>query len=300
MKKRVISSILILLFVLPVTVLSSISTYSNGVDNNLYQVFKYIFAVLLFFATATMMYEAHRSVLKDSLIENKKIKYVSFAFIFLFALNQLLFYVLASEQIDAIFFSAYFVSVFFLTILFLIFLYFNYAQDKELGYIFVLSFLIAILPFSYQLIQTTAGWEMFFYLVLICVLVDSFGLIFGKLLGKHKIAKTISPNKTWEGTIGGILTATIGASLWFIFLDLDYQFFGNLNSEGLIIFLSILLTFTLSWVSFFGDLLFSWVKRKHEIKDYGNLIPGHGGLLDRLDSHILVNFVMIIPIYLVF
>lgn len=96
--------------------------------------------------------------------------------------------------------------------------------------------------------------------------------VWGKMLGKHKIIPLVSPNKTWEGFIGGLITTTVAAAFsapYLTFLTGRYAIIA-----GLIIAIS----------GFFGDLVISSVKRDLQIKDSGMLIPGHGGILDRLDS----------------
>jgi len=94
----------------------------------------------------------------------------------------------------------------------------------------------------------------------------------GKMLGKRKIIPKVSPNKTWEGFIGGLLSVTLVSGLLApILTPLDF-------SQGLVAGLIIGVS------GFFGDVVISSVKRDLQIKDSGNLIPGHGGLLDRLDS----------------
>lgn len=96
--------------------------------------------------------------------------------------------------------------------------------------------------------------------------------VWGKMLGKHKIIPLVSPNKTWEGFIGGLITTTVAAAVcapYLTFLTGRYAIIA-----GIIIAMS----------GFFGDLVISCVKRDLQIKDSGTLIPGHGGILDRLDS----------------
>jgi phosphatidate cytidylyltransferase len=96
--------------------------------------------------------------------------------------------------------------------------------------------------------------------------------IWGKMLGKHKIIPKVSPNKTWEGFLGGLLTITVCAG--FVAPLLTPLSFEYGLGAGVIIGLA----------GFFGDVVLSSVKRDLQIKDSGSLIPGHGGILDRLDS----------------
>jgi len=96
--------------------------------------------------------------------------------------------------------------------------------------------------------------------------------IWGKSFGKHKIIPKVSPNKTWQGFIGGVVTVTITAGFLAPLLTPLSMPFGFV--AGFIIGVS----------GFIGDVVISSVKRDLEIKDSGNLIPGHGGILDRFDS----------------
>lgn len=121
------------------------------------------------------------------------------------------------------------------------------------------------------------------YLLLITVVTDSFALFTGKLLGKHKLAPNISPNKTIEGSIGGSLFGTISASIFYLLV---------INNKYL--FLTIITTLLLTIIGQLGDLIKSSIKRYENIKDFSNLIPGHGGIIDRLDSIIFVMMAYIL------
>lgn len=101
----------------------------------------------------------------------------------------------------------------------------------------------------------------------------------GRACGKHKLAPTISPNKTVEGAIGGIVSAIIGVVIYGIII----KYTADVEINYLLIALLGLLG---SIAGQIGDLTFSYIKRKFGIKDYGNLLPGHGGVLDRFDSMI--------------
>jgi phosphatidate cytidylyltransferase len=111
-------------------------------------------------------------------------------------------------------------------------------------------------------------------------LTDSAAYFVGKYYGRHKLAPKISPKKTWEGSIGG-LVAGILTTIAFIHW-LDYSF-------GYALFLGVLI----SVVGQIGDLVESFVKRRCGVKDSGNLLPGHGGILDRFDSLLLVSIVFV-------
>jgi phosphatidate cytidylyltransferase len=115
------------------------------------------------------------------------------------------------------------------------------------------------------------GQGLLLFLVFITEINDVLQFIWGKMLGKHKITPSVSPNKTWEGFIGGVISTTvIGYFLGFLTPLLDWQI--------------VLASFIIACTGFFGDLVMSAIKRDLGVKDTGNSIPGHGGILDRLDS----------------
>jgi phosphatidate cytidylyltransferase len=109
---------------------------------------------------------------------------------------------------------------------------------------------------------------------------DTFAYVFGVLLGKHPLAPKISPKKTWEGFVGGLIFTAAGGALSFYYL-LDYQ-----PAVGALAGLAAVLAATV------GDLVESAIKRDLSIKDMGTLLPGHGGMLDRLDSALITAPVM--------
>ena len=123
--------------------------------------------------------------------------------------------------------------------------------------------------------------------VMISVVTDAFPFFAGKVLGRNKIFPIISPNKTLEGTIGGVVSSVVINSLM---ITLIFQ-----NSlKTLDVIMLTLMIFICAVAAVFGDLLISSIKRQANLKDTGSLIPGHGGLLDRIDSHILC-----IPVFFV-
>jgi phosphatidate cytidylyltransferase len=115
------------------------------------------------------------------------------------------------------------------------------------------------------------GALLLLFLVLVAQSSDVFQYVWGKLCGRRKIAPVLSPNKTVEGLVGGALTASaLGAALWRITPFTWWQ-------AGL---LSLLITA----MGFFGGLVMSAIKRDRGVKDYGSSLPGHGGIMDRIDS----------------
>ena len=109
------------------------------------------------------------------------------------------------------------------------------------------------------------------FLVLVVQGSDVLQYIWGKLMGKRKVAPELSPSKTWEGLIGGVLSATaLGAALYWITPFRPWQ--------------AALIAFTVCVMGFFGGLVMSAIKRDRGVKDWGTLIEGHGGMLDHIDS----------------
>jgi len=149
----------------------------------------------------------------------------------------------------------------------------------------MLVLVVSMVALSFGMMTDLRREENGFYLlvmtILIPVITDIGAYGFGRSLGRHKLAPIISPNKTVEGVIGGVLSAIIGMMIYCLVLQLAFDFqvnylygviYGVLGALGAV----------------FGDLGFSAVKRQVGIKDYGNLIPGHGGILDRFDSMTVV------------
>lgn len=126
------------------------------------------------------------------------------------------------------------------------------------------------------------GIKYFILLILITTLTDTFALFGGKLIGKHNFTK-ISPNKTIEGCVIGSLISTFVCTMYYI------NVINNQSNLLIVIGVILLLTF----VGQAGDLFFSAIKREYNKKDFSNLIPGHGGILDRLDSLIFVLFAFV-------
>lgn len=116
-----------------------------------------------------------------------------------------------------------------------------------------------------------ADAKLLLYLVIVTQLSDVLQYVWGKLLGRHKIAPSISPNKTWEGFVGGVLSATaLGTALWWL------TPFAPAAASAISLLVTLL--------GFAGGLVMSAIKRDRGVKDFGALIQGHGGILDRMDS----------------
>ena len=142
-----------------------------------------------------------------------------------------------------------------------------------------------LLPYLLASLVRLHGGEQGRFLILIpfvlAFLSDTGAYFAGRAFGQHKLSPVVSPNKTIEGVIGGVFAAIIGMLLYCFVLQVGFKLqvnylyapiYGLLGSTGAV----------------FGDLSFSAVKRQVGIKDYGNLIPGHGGILDRFDSMMIV------------
>jgi len=142
-----------------------------------------------------------------------------------------------------------------------------------------------LIPFFLSALVRLHGGENGRFLVLIpfilAFLPDSGAYFAGRFFGKHKLAPVISPNKTVEGVFGGILAGIAGMVIFGLVMQFGFQFRVNY-------LYAVLYGAVGSLAAVFGDLAFSAIKRQTGIKDYGNLIPGHGGILDRFDSMTVV------------
>ena len=142
------------------------------------------------------------------------------------------------------------------------------------------------------------------YLLITTCSVDIFALFIGGKFGKHKLNERISPKKSIEGSIGGIVCTIIISSIFnFFFPILDVSntsTFLNLNYNNNLEFIEpvkvLLITLILTITGQIGDLFFSMIKRNYEIKDFSNLLPGHGGLTDRIDS-VCINSIIFMLVF---
>jgi phosphatidate cytidylyltransferase len=139
----------------------------------------------------------------------------------------------------------------------------------------VLVYLPFLAGFLILLGNESNGLEQIMTFVILVGCNDTFGYFVGVLIGKHPMAPKISPKKSWEGLVGSIVFTTLGGSLMFHYV-LDIKWF-----IGALVGLLIVFTATS------GDLIESAMKRDLQLKDMGSLLPGHGGILDRLDSVLL-------------
>lgn len=153
------------------------------------------------------------------------------------------------------------------------------------------------------------GFSSIIWIWLTIILTDTFAYLFGVKFGKHKLAPTISPKKSWEGAIAGfvcsvLVNLAIILTLYFVGSTQKYApFYGyfkilNISNSIPVVLSYIFITMAVSILCQLGDLLFSWIKRSVNIKDFSNLIPGHGGILDRLDSFYFVLCVMFFVIFI--
>lgn len=123
--------------------------------------------------------------------------------------------------------------------------------------------------------------NLIWFMLIATYVCDTFAYLCGRFFGKHKLNERVSPKKTIEGSVGGCLFGTIFASLF------AYYFIPELG-----IISATIVAFALTIFGQMGDLAFSAIKRYFKIKDYSNLLPGHGGVLDRIDS-LIFNFIIL-------
>ena len=198
-------------------------------------------------------------------------------------MKEILYRTISSILMILILFYAYLYDEFFFLLLFLIsaFAVIEYCNlifkitkknlnkfiNISLGsvYLIIINFLIFL--------NITDNKNLIFYFIIICIATDIGGLVAGKIFKGRKLTK-ISPNKTYSGLYGSFFFAYLA-----MFLSINY-----LDIKTIII---LIITFSVCLLSQLGDLFFSFLKRKAKVKDTGNLLPGHGGILDRIDGIII-------------
>ena len=150
------------------------------------------------------------------------------------------------------------------------------------------STLFVGLSFNLLILVRNFSLNYVIYLFIIATITDTFAYITGRYIGKNKLAPLISPKKTIEGSIGGSIMGVIAGVIYYTTV------INPAVDLGIIIFV----TLCLSIIGQLGDLIFSAIKRYYDVKDFSNLIPGHGGILDRLDSiiFIVLGFILFLAV----
>jgi len=177
--------------------------------------------------------------------------------------------------------------------LFLLYLFFFAVRSKgemkfsETGEFFTLTVYITIALNGIIYIRDIEGSGKYLYLLIFAGawVTDIFAYFTGMLLGKHKLIPEVSPKKTIEGSIGG----TVFCAIAFVLFGVVVEAFSELHANYVLLALSGLLVAVVSQI---GDLIMSVIKREHGVKDYGNIFPGHGGMLDRFDSILAVSLAL--------
>lgn len=162
----------------------------------------------------------------------------------------------------------------------------RYTTKEALYLLGTITFLGSF--FSLLILIFNSNKWLLLYLLLTAIITDTFAMIIGCLIGKHKLIPEVSPKKSVEGSIAGSLISTIICSIYYY----------NIINPNLNIIILVIMTLFLSILGQLGDLYFSKIKRENEIKDFSNIMPGHGGILDRLDSltFIIFGYIIIVNI----
>lgn len=159
-----------------------------------------------------------------------------------------------------------------------VFSYPKYHTEQMLAAFFGVFYVSVMLSHVYQT-RMLPGGAYIVWLIFLCSWgCDTCAYCVGVLIGKHKMAPVLSPKKSWEGAVGGV----VGAAL--LTLIYCFVFQGSMGSTNRDIIMLCMICAIGAIISMIGDLTASAIKRNYDIKDYGKLIPGHGGILDRFDS----------------
>ena len=172
--------------------------------------------------------------------------------------------------------------IFFLSILFLATSYEWFKMSKKNNILKLLGIIFLLFSFysAFEL-RENYDFENFLFIIIVCIFTDIGGYIFGKIFKGPKLTK-ISPKKTYSGVIGSFLLSLMAGLIFINYLLEDPT---NFNTDAFHVLILILF---ISLISQLGDLLISYFKRKAKLKDTGKILPGHGGLLDRIDGMIFV------------
>jgi len=167
----------------------------------------------------------------------------------------------------------------------------KYHAEQIMAAFFCVLYAPVMFSFIYRIRMTEYGVYLVWMVFIASWISDTFAYFTGMLLGKHKLAPVLSPKKSIEGSIGGVIGSALAGALF------GYLFATKVGQEINLIVVCAVLGALGSVISQIGDLAASAIKRNHDIKDYGNLIPGHGGIMDRFDSVIVTAPIIYFLVY---
>ncbi len=192
-------------------------------------------------------------------------------------LGAILFYILLYFEVSAYTMSGL-ISALIVLMSVYVFAYPRYRSEQVMAAFFGIVYVAVMLSFIYQTRNLQDGKFMVWLIFLCSWGCDTCAYCVGMLFGKHKMSPKLSPKKSVEGAVGGVLGAALLGAIYAAIVG------GYLEASGNQIFVYALICGVGALISMVGDLAASAIKRNHDIKDYGKLIPGHGGILDRFDS----------------
>ncbi len=167
----------------------------------------------------------------------------------------------------------------------------KFHANQVMAAYFCVLYAPLMFSFIYRIRMTEYGIYLVWMVFIASWISDTFAYFTGMLLGKHKLAPVLSPKKSIEGSIGGIAGSALAGALF------GYLFSTQAGQDVNLIVVCAVLGALGSVISQIGDLAASGIKRNYEIKDYGNLIPGHGGIMDRFDSVIVTAPIIYFLVY---
>ena len=162
-----------------------------------------------------------------------------------------------------------------------VFTYPKFKADQIMAAFFGMFYVGVMLSYIYQTRELTAGAYLVWLIFLCSWGSDTCAYCVGMLIGKHKMSPKLSPKKSVEGAVGGVVGAALLTALY------AWIFREQMDLAGAEIWILAAISAVGALISMVGDLAASAIKRNYDIKDYGRLIPGHGGILDRFDSVII-------------
>ena len=271
MLKRTITAVLCVLLLIPVCI------YSDDI------IFPIVLSIICFIATYEVL----------NCMKLIKLLYISIPFLALSVCSP--FMARYIKPIDD--FIIYYFFVFFLILVYLLIVSVLTSSKTSITENTAAFGICIYVIFGFSSIIIMRDMENGIYLYLLPIvgpwICDIFALICGKMFGKHKLIPSISPHKTVEGSIGGIVFCVIFSIIYNSILVNVF----HIQTLGTLFF--VICGVIIAAISQFGDLIASVIKRKYNFKDYGYILPGHGGILDRFDSVISTCSIVMIYYYII-